>query len=132
MKNIIDEFGQPHAIDETTRKLYAYSNKKKRATYCAQIVENGKHTRFWTSYISEEIVTDLEPKLRIFLSPVNEQYARMVVFNSTIHDPDNVLWNEVVSYVREHESDFFDEYGDFRRNVPVLKEVIPNWKELIR
>ena len=132
MKEIIDEFGQKYVINEASQKLYGYCNKKKRATYSAPIVENGETLNSWTNYITEEIVTDLEAKLTIFLSPVNEQYAHMVEFNSTKHDPGNTLWNEVVKYVKEHESDFFDKYGDFQRNIPVLKEVIPNWEDLIK
>lgn len=132
MKEIIDEFGQQYVINEVFQKLYGYCNKKKKATYCAPIVENGKTLNSWTNYISEEIVTDLEAKLKIFLSPVNGQYASMVEYYASKNDPDGILWNEIVKYVKEHESDFFDKYGDFKRHIPVLKEVIPNWEDLIK
>lgn len=132
MQQIIDEFGQSYTIDETTKKLYLYSNKRKSATYSAEIVKDGKNSGFWTNYKSEEIVTDFFAKLKTFCSPVIMDYAKMVEYNATKRDPDNILWNVVVKYVKEHESDFFDKYGDFKKNVPDLLEVIPNWEKYLK
>lgn len=92
--------------------------------YNAEIIENGVHTRFWTNYIEDGIVSDLEQKLKKWNNTLLYVYAKAVNFKSSEVDPDRVVWNKLVSFVKEHEGDFFDKYGDFKKKFLITEEQI--------
>ena len=120
---ITDEFGRKVDVDDSTQKLDSYNNKLGRAVYNAEIIENGKTTGFWTNYTVSAIIEELEPRLRVFGSPVNVQYAEMVQYHASENDPDGKIWNKILTYVKEHESEFFDDNGDFKKNIPDIREL---------
>lgn len=124
MKKIIDEFDRELYIDEDTQKLYSFCNKDKKIVYNAEIIENGVHTGFWTNYIEDGIVSDLEQKLKKWNNTLLYVYAKAVNFKSSEVDPDRVVWNKFVSFVKEHEGDFFDKYGDFKKKFVITEEQI--------
>lgn len=121
---VTDEFGRKVDIDNSTQKLDSYNNKLCRAVYNAEIIENGKTTGFWTNYTVSATIDEIEPRLRVFGSPVNAQYAEMVEYRASKNDPDGKIWNKILAYVKEHESEFFDENGDFKKKIPDIKELI--------
>ena len=123
MKKINSLYNGKVFIDESTRKLVSYDNAKKRAVYSAKIVENGETTIFGADFIENEIVTDVEARLRAFGSPVNIFYAKLVNFNSDKYDPDNKIWNIIVDYVKSHENEFFFKNGNLRKRIQITKKL---------
>lgn len=124
MKKIVDEFDRELYIDDTTQKLHSFSNRDKKIIYNAEIVENGIHTGFWTNYTEDGIVSDLEQKLKKWNNTLLYIYAKAVGFKSSETDPDKAVWNKFVSFVKEHEEDFFDKHGDFKKKFVITEEQI--------
>lgn len=124
IRKITDEFGRDLEVDESTRKLYSYNNKKSQATYCAEIVENGKHTGFHTNYIVSEKITDVEARLNVWNSLIKEKYAEVVECAAKENDPDKKIWKSVVQYAADHQDEIFDENGDFIDGLVITDEQI--------
>ena len=124
IRKITDEFGRNVEVDESTRKLYSYNNKKSQATYCAEIVENGKHTGFYTNYVVSEKITDVEARLNVWNSLIKEKYAEVVNYTASKDDPDKKIWKSVVQYVSDHQDEIFDENGDLIDGLVITVEQI--------
>ena len=127
MKKIVDEFDRELYIDDTTQKLHSFSNRDKKIIYNAEIVENGIHTGFWTNYTEDGIVSDLEQKLKKWNNTLLYVYAKAVGFKSSETDPDKAVWNKFVSFVKEHEEDFFDKHVTLKRNLLLQKSRLPRF-----
>ena len=117
---VTDTYGEKRIVDEDTRKLYTYNNKKKKATYTVKEVGSD----FWCDYILDEEVTDIEAKMKVWNSRILLAYARNVKYNSNKYDPDNEIWDDLVKHVKENEDRYFDEYGDYKENYIVTDEDI--------
>lgn len=115
IKRVIDEFNREVEIDESTRKLYSFSNKDKKITYNAEIVENGKNTGFWTNYTESGTVDSLEEKLKMWNNGLLLTYSVIVGFKASENDPDREMYNAFVEIVRQNEDKFFTKKGDFRK-----------------
>lgn len=116
VKEIIDVYGEKQLIDESTRKMVNYKNAEQKIRYSARIVEDGKLIDFWTDYFEDGTVDELEPKLRVWNNAVLAGYSEYVGYNSIDNDPDDKIWNDLVKHVKEHESEYFDENGDWLPN----------------
>ena len=124
LKKVIDEFGHEVIIDEDSRKIYSYFNKKKIITYSARIVENNASTDFWTNYTVSGTVTDLENKLRVWNNILLGGYSKAVDFDSRKNDPDKKIWKKFVEQIRNEEDKYFDKYGDFKSKYLVSEKEI--------
>lgn len=127
-KKVVDEFGREVEIEESTRKLYSYNNKKREITYSAQIVENGELTGFWTNYKENGTVDSIEERLKTWNNKILLLYASSVGFKATENDPNKEKYNKIVEYVKVNADKFFTKTGDFRKKFLVSDEEI---KELI-
>lgn len=121
MKNIINVYGKNFTVDESTQKLISYNNKAKQIVYNAEVVENGKNTGFYTDYIENGTVEEIEERLKMWDNPVRLIYAFLVDFDSTKNDPDKKIWNDCVEYVKNHESEFFTKGGDWKHRIQAAK-----------
>lgn len=124
IKNIVDEFNRELQIDEETRKLYEYSNKSHTITYNAQIVENAKHTGFWTNYTECGMVDSIEERLEVWNNKILLLYAASVGFNASENDPNKEKYNRIVDFVKANPEKFFTKTGDFRKKFLVSDEEI--------
>lgn len=127
-KKVVDEFGREVEIEESTRKLYSYNNKKRKITYNAQIVENGELTGFWTNYTENGTIDSIEERLKTWNNKILLLYASSVDFKATENDPNKEKYNKIVEYVKVNADKFFTKTGDFRNKFLVSDEEI---KELI-
>ncbi len=116
VKEIVDVYGEKQLIDESTRKIVNFNNSERKIRYSARVVEDGELTVFWKDYFEEGTVDELEPKLRVWNNTVLSSYAEHVGYNSVDNDPDDKIWSELVKHVKEHESEYFDENGDWLPN----------------
>lgn len=114
-KKVIDEFNREVEIDENTRKLYSFSNKDKKITYNAEIVENGKNTGFWTNYTEAGTVESLEEKLKMWNNGLLLTYSVIVGFKANENDPNKEIYNAFVEVVKQNEDKLFTKKGDFRK-----------------
>lgn len=130
-KKIIDEFGSEVIIDEDSRKIYSYSNKKQIITYSACIIENNAPTDFWTNYTVNGTVTDLEDKLRVWNNILLGGYSKAVDFDSQKNDPDKKIWKKFVEQIRNEEDKYFDKYGDFKSKYLVSENEIAKINDYI-
>lgn len=121
---VIDGFGRELEIDEETRKLYSFSNKDRKVVYNAEIVENGKHTGFFTNYTESGTVDDLSEKLKTWNNKILLLYASMVGFKASENDPDKVIYNKIVEVVNANEDKFFTKKGDFRKKFLISESEI--------
>lgn len=113
--NIVDEFGRTFQINEETKKIYNYSNAKKRIKYSAEIVENGKPSGFWAYYEEPGTVDDIADRLKTWNNAILLIYSESVGFNAPENDPDRQKWEKVVDFVKAHENEIFTKTGDFRK-----------------
>lgn len=128
-KKVIDEFGREVEIDETTKKLYSYNNKKREIIYNAQIIENGMPSDFWTNYTENGIVDSIEERLKMWNNKILFLYALSVDFNALENDPNKEKYNKLLDFVKENMDKFFTKTGDFRAKFLVDKNEI---KALLR
>lgn len=124
IKKVIDEFGREIEIEESTKKLYSYNNKKNEITYNAQIVEGGELTGFWTNYTENGTVEKIEERLKTWNNKILLLYAASVGFKATENDPNKEKYNKIVEYVKANSDKFFTKTGDFRKKFLVSDEEI--------
>lgn len=125
IKTVKDIHGDIVKIDESTQKLYQFSNKNRELIYNAEIIENGSRTGFYTDYKEEGICDNIEEKINTFGNKLALQYAIAVDFNKNENDPKQEKWNKFIKYVKENENDFFDKHGDFKKKIMVnLEEIL--------
>lgn len=120
-RKVMSICGEEVFIDESTRKLYDFNNKRKEVTYSAQRLDDG---RFWTCYTEKGTINDIELKLRTWNNLILFAYAHYVDFNANENDPDKKIWHAVVEHVKENEEKFFTKTGDFRRFVKITDDDI--------
>lgn len=120
--DVTDEQGRRLKVDASTQKVYAYNNKKALIEYNAEIVENGIRTGFWTNYVASGKLEDIEDR-------VKSAYAASVNFNASKYDPDGKIETGLIEYIRNHEEEFFDEYGDWKFDLIINNNVI---KEMVK
>jgi hypothetical protein len=121
-----DRYGEILQVDETVQKLYQFSNKKRELIYTAEIMEGGKKTGFYTIYKEEGVCNDTEEKISTFGNKLILQYAISVDFDKNENDPEQKKWNRFIKYIKENENAFFDEYGDFRKEININLEELKN------
>lgn len=114
-------------VDTTTRKIYSYCNRMKCVTYNAQEVVNGKPTNFFVNYTDCDTVDDISQRVMTWNNPIKLAYARAVQYFASKNDPDSSLWNKIVEYVSNHPDQFFDEYGDWKKNLVITQEQIKSY-----
>lgn len=128
MKKVTDSYGREVYIDDDKRKLYSYSNKEKKVTWNAPIVENGEETGFYADYVENGVIDDIELRLNKWDNGLKLAYASYVKFNAEENDPDKKIWNKVVKIIEDHQDDIFDEYGDFKKDFVISED---NIREMI-
>lgn len=126
MKTVINEFGKEVVVNDSSKKLYSYDNSKREIVYNAEIMEDGVGTGFYTDYVEEGIVSDIKERLQSWNNKVLLLYSSIVGFNSSVNDPDRLIYNKIVKFVEENESKFFTDDGNFRENFLVSDEEIKN------
>ena len=114
-KEVIDTYGRKCQIDENTKKMQCYNNKKKKIIYNAEIIEGEKNSGFWTTYEEPGTVDDIAERLRTWNNAILYIYAESVGFNAPENDPDGKKWQKVVDFVKEHKNEIFTKSGDFRK-----------------
>lgn len=117
MKNVTNIYGHNFTIDETTQKLLSYNNDKKVVVYNAEIVEDGKNSGFYTDYIENGSIENIEERMRAWNNPIKLAYAVIVDFNASKNDKDRQIWKACVEYVKNHESDFFTKSGNWKKRI---------------
>lgn len=109
--NVVDEYGNSVSVDMETKSIFTYSNKESRVTYVAEVIENGKKefgnvTRFCVS----GKVDDVESRLNTW-----NNIPRLIYDEWTLkYKHDDLYWNALVKYIKENQSKYFDEYGDWK------------------
>ena len=125
-REVVDEYGRSVVIDEDSRKLYSYSNKKKSITYSAMMLESGKPSGFWTNYKEHGTVDSIPERLKMWNNVIKLAYADAVDFSAPENDPDGKKWEKVVKYVTDHEDEIFTQEGDFRKTFLIDPSKIEN------
>lgn len=124
-KEMVDTYGVTRYFAEGTRKIYNFNNSKKKITYnamCLTILDDSKvENPFYSDYIEEGTVDNIEDKLEAWNNPVRLMYALWVNFNQTRNDPDKKLWNKVIEYIKNHEEEFFTKKGDWKQRIRAVK-----------
>ncbi|MCW6663971.1 hypothetical protein NHG23_08750 [Aerococcaceae bacterium NML190073] len=118
-KTVVNVYGETFTVDLDTKKVHSFSNKDNKVTYNAEIVEDGKPTGFFTDYVEDGQVTDLETKIRTFGNPIALIYAQAVDFDQTKNDSDRKIWNKLLEDVKENEDKIFTKHGDFKQRIIV-------------
>ena len=121
MKNVTNIYGQKLTIDETTQKLYSYNNDKKVVVYNAEVIDNGENSGFYTDYIENGIVENIEERMSAWNNPIKLIYAVIVDFNASKNDKDRRIWKACVEYVKNHESDFFTKSGNWKKRIKAAR-----------
>ena len=129
IKEVIDIYGRKVMIETDGQKVYAYNNAKHTIQYNAKIVQDDSDYEFWTDYKENGIVTDLETRIEVFGSRLDEIYASSVGYNATENDPNKKIWKQFVEFVRKNEDKYFDENGDYRDKFLISEDEI---REIIR
>jgi hypothetical protein len=120
-KKVTSICGEEVFIDESTRKLYDFNNKRKEVTYSAQRLDDGM---FWTCYTQKGTINDIELKLRSWNNLILLAYARLVGFKASENDPDKKIWKAIIKHVKDNEEKFFTKTGDFRKSVKITDDDI--------
>jgi hypothetical protein len=120
-KKVTSICGEEVFIDESTRKLYDFNNKRKEVTYSARRLNDGM---FWVCYTEKGTINDIELKLATWNNLILFAYAHYVDFKASENDPDKKIWNAVVKYVKDNEEKYFTKTGDFRRSVKITDDDI--------
>lgn len=126
---VTDTQGERLKVDVSTQKIYNYNNKEALIEFSAEIVENGIGTGFWTNYITSGKVENVEDRINVWNGVVKLAYAASVNFNASKNDPDGKIKARLIEYVRNHEEEFFDEYGDFKEELIISDKII---KEMVK
>lgn len=129
IKEVINIYGKKVKIETDGQKVYSYNNKKRRVQYNAKEVDDSISFESYTDYREEGTIEDLETRISVFGSRLEEIYARTVGYNATDNDPDKKIWNKFVDYVKRNESKFFDEFGDYRKDFLISEDEI---REMVR
>ena len=125
---ITDIDGKQCIVDIDRKKIYKYSNKNSRAEWNAPIIEDGIHdTGFWTNFITSEKIDDIETRCNTWNNALILSYANTVNFNSKKYDPDREIWKILIKYVKIHQEDFFDKYGDWLPDLQISEDMIRKW-----
>ncbi len=114
LKSVISRLGTEAIVDENTRALYDYDNKKRKIMYTAQAVENGEYINTWITYIEDGTVNTLEERLTKFQNPLYAAYTEFVKYDRKKSDPDGRIYEEFLNEIREKEDLFFTEDGNYR------------------
>ena len=126
-RKVNGDYGGLKVVDTTTRKIYTYCNRMKCVTYNAQEVVNGKPTNFFVNYTDRDTVDDISQRVMTWNNPVKTAYAHAVQYFASKNDPDSSLWNKIIDYVTNHPDQFFDEYGDWKKNLVITQEQIKSY-----
>lgn len=116
-KKVLNVYGEEVVIDESLQKVYSYDNAKKEIVYNAPIIKDGEVTKFWTDYIADGIVDDIEVRLNTWNNPVKLYYATLVKFDADNQDPDKKTWHEIVAAVKNEPEKYFFKNGNWRKKV---------------
>lgn len=116
MKQVNDVYGNSVIVDDDNARIYSYKNRERRVERCAEIYIEGKATGQWTNYVEEGMVDSVMDRITTWNNVLLLAYARAVDFCDQ-NTGDQKLFHSFVSYVKENESLFFDEYGDFRSDM---------------
>lgn len=116
MKKVTNVYGEVITVDDT-QCITGYNNKEKKIWCNAEIIKDGEHSGFYTDFIKEGVIDDFEQRIKA--SHLNSSYASMVGYYASKNDPDKKIWNKFVDFVKEHNDEIFDEYGDIK-NVNIV------------
>lgn len=117
VKEIVDVYGRKLTINEDTQKVYVFNNKNKKITYNANIIEDGKVTKFWTEYVEEGVVEDIETKMNTFGNVIKATYAKHVGYDSEKNDPEKTIWKKYIKEVEENPTKYFTKDGDWKQRI---------------
>ena len=124
IKEVRDEFGIIRLVDEEKRKIYDYSNRKKIVTWNAPMVEDGQDSHFWCSYQERGMIAEIDTRMQTWRNGVKLAYAVAVKFNASENDPEKIIWNRIVKYVSSHPTEFFDQWGDWKKEIIISDDKI--------
>jgi hypothetical protein len=120
-KKVTSICGEEVIVDESTKKLYDFNNKRKEITYTAKRLDDGM---FWVCYTERGTINDIELKLRSWNNLILLAYARLVGFKASENDPDKKIWKAIIKHVKDNEEKFFTKTGDFRKSVKITDDDI--------
>lgn len=123
MKKVRDEFGVLQVVDQEKRKIYDYCNRKKIVTWNAPIVEDGQDSHFWCLYQEKGTIEEIEMRMQTWRNGIKLAYAVMVKFNASENDPEKIIWNRIVKYVSSHPTEFFDQWGDWKKDLIISDKI---------
>lgn len=129
VKEVRDEFGVLQVVDEERRKIYDYCNRKKIVTWNAPIIEDGQDSLFWCSYQEKGTIEEIEMRMQTWRNSVKLAYAVAVGFNASKNDPEKIIWDRVVKYVSSHPAEFFDQWGDWKKDLIISDDKIKKMGE---
>lgn len=114
-----------HYIDENGNsvKLVEYENKNSTAIWSIRKVGS----IFWDDFATNETIADIDMRLKSVHNPIEFKYGDLVNYNSATNDPDKTIWNKMCEWVKTHQEEVFDEYGDFKKEAYKF-----NFKEILK
>lgn len=68
----------------------------------------------YTDYTENGVVTCIEQKAEAQDSPAKIAYAIATDFNSVINDPNQIIWHNIINYIKENQNDFFTKCGNWK------------------
>lgn len=126
IKEVRDEFGVLQVVDEEKRKIYDYCNCRKIITWSSPIISisGEKDSHSWCLYQEKGTIEEIEMRMQTWRNGVKLAYAVAVGFNASKNDPEKIIWNRIVKYVSSHPTEFFDQWGDWKKEIIISDDKI--------
>ena len=80
-------------------------------------------------YISTHFEWQIEKRMQTWRNGVKLAYAVVVRFNASKNDPEKIIWNRIVKYVSSHPTEFFDQWGDWKKDLIISDDKIKKMGE---
>lgn len=123
MKKVISIWSNEEIfVDDTNKRLMWYNNETKTAMYNAPIVDNGKPTQYYTDYIEDIVIDDIEERAGAAHGNIRWLYATRIIHSDRANDPNREKWKNLIDYIKEHEEEFFLKNGN-QRSLQQMKKV---------
>lgn len=69
-------------------------------------------------------IEEIEKRMQTWRNGVKLAYAVVVGFNASKNDPEKIIWNRIVKYVSSHPTEFFDQWGDWKKDLTIDNDKI--------
>lgn len=113
IKDVISaDTGEKVKVDTDKAIIYSYNNRQRRIVKSAEIIERGRPSGFYATYLEEGTVDNVRDRLSTWDNTLKLGFAAGKDFNSE-NNPDDAEYEYFVRSIEKNADRYFDEYGDF-------------------